>query len=74
VLAWLHPEDETIERGMHYLDQLSRRLMANMTDSGTIPDITSLYAGEKGMDRKLADVATFFQLPYFRRLWRLPMR
>lgn len=69
VLAWLHPENEAIERGMRYLDHLSRRAKVSMTG----PEIKGLVAhrlrgDENDMAGKFAGVVMFFRLPYFQRL------
>lgn len=64
VLAWLHQGDESLERGMRFLDYLSRRLRKSIADTEDEPT-------EKGDDmaRKLEEVAKFLDLPYFRRIW-----
>lgn len=70
VLAWLHPENEGIERGMRFLDHLSRHAQVSMTGAESNGSRSrNIHDGGNDMASKLDGVATFFQLPYFQRLW-----
>jgi hypothetical protein len=75
VVAWLQDSDEAIERAMRYIDHVSRRLLVSQlqmeehddddTDNSNTDDTNN------DMDDHVADILTFFNLPYFRRLWIL---
>jgi hypothetical protein len=74
VLAWIHESDEAIERGMRFIDGLSRQLGRPRQAPGK--EINKRQEGNGGTERfqvsdenERLDVIAFLTVPYFRRLW-----
>jgi hypothetical protein len=72
VLAWIHESDEAVERGMRFIDGLSRRLGRPRQAPGKENNKRQEGNGSTGIlhasnKNELLDVVAFLTVPYFRR-------